>query len=99
MAREGRTTGGEDVQVPCTLSRDEFVRRWCLHVQSNQLTKTRYFGGWSNTLKDGYLERCAMALDDAGVGIETEIDFDVKSLEAAESEYLGDASNCETNLV
>ncbi|MDV6031795.1 MAG: transposase [Phycisphaera sp. RhM] len=99
LAREGRTTGGEDVQVPCTLPRDEFVRRWCLHIQSDQLTKTRYFGGWSNTRKDGYLERCALALDDAGVGVETEIDFDVKSIEASESEFVGDTSEGDSGLV
>ena len=40
-----------------------------------------------------------MALDDAGVGIETEIDFDVKSIEAAESEHFGDASVCGSGLV
>ena len=99
LAREGRTTGGEDVQVPCTLPRDEFVRRWCLHVQSDQLTKTRYFDRWSNTRKDGYLERCAMALIAAGVGGETEIDFDVESIDATDSNSLADATDCESGLV
>lgn len=99
LAREGRTTGGEDVQVPCTLPTTEFVRRWCLHVQSDQLTKTRYFGGWSNTRKDAYLERCVMALEAAGIAVETEIDFDAKSLEAADSDCLGDASDSDSSLV
>jgi hypothetical protein len=54
LAREGRTVGGEDVQVPCTLPRDEFVRRWCLHVQSDQLTKTRYFGDGLGRCRDRY---------------------------------------------
>ena len=95
LAREGKTVGGEDIQVPYTLETPEFVRRWCLHVQPDQLTMTRYFGGWSNTRKDSYLERCAVALDDAGVGIETEIDFDPKSMEETDSEYAGDALVCE----
>jgi hypothetical protein len=69
LAREGRITGGERQQVPDTLSRDEFVRRWCLHIQSDQLTKTRYFGGWSNTLRKAYLQRCREALSIAGLCI------------------------------
>ena len=87
------------MQVPCTLPRDEFVRRWCLHIQSDQLTKTRYFGGWSNTRKEGYLERCEMALIAAGVYGETEIDFDVASIDATDSNSLADASDCESGLV
>lgn len=63
MARQGRTTGGDDLQVPVTLPTPEFVRRWCLHIQPSQLTKTRYFGGWSNQRRDAYLERCAILLD------------------------------------
>ena len=95
LACEGKTVGGEDIQVPHTLETPEFVRRWCLHIQPDQLTKTRYFGGWSNTRKDSYLERCAVALDDAGVGIENEIDFDPKSMEKTDSEYARDALVCE----
>ncbi|MCS7470294.1 hypothetical protein NZK35_26905 [Stieleria sp. ICT_E10.1] len=60
---------------------------------------TRYFGGWSNTRKDDYLERCETALEDAGLGIEAEIDFDVKSIEASEPKYLGDAPDCDSGLV
>jgi hypothetical protein len=48
LAREGSKTGGERKQVPITISTQEFVRRWSLHIQPSQLTKTRYFGGWSN---------------------------------------------------
>ncbi|WP_261344217.1 IS91 family transposase [Stieleria neptunia] len=36
-AREGYTTGGESIQVPLTLSTAEFICRWCLHIQPNQL--------------------------------------------------------------
>jgi len=58
LAREGKTTGGEEIQVPVTLTTEQFVQRWCLHIQPDQLTKTRYFGGWSNTLRRNYLQRC-----------------------------------------
>ena len=68
-------------------------------IQSGQLTNTRYFGGWSNTRKDGYLERCEMALIAAGVGGETEIDFDVASIDATDSNSLADATDCESALV
>ena len=68
-------------------------------IQSGQLTNTRYFGGWSNTRKDGYLERCEMALIAAGVCGETEIDFDVASIDATDSNSLADASDCESGLV
>jgi hypothetical protein len=72
LAREGKAVGGERAQVPCTLTTTEFVRRWCLHIQPDQLTKTRSFGGWSNTRVDGYLEQCCKALDAAGVELESE---------------------------
>nr|WP_286178470.1 transposase [Rhodopirellula sp. JC639] len=64
-AREGRTTGGESIQVPFTLSTPEFVRRWCLHILPKELTKTRQFGGWSNTKAEGYLAKCRASLTDA----------------------------------
>lgn len=59
MAREGKKQGGESKQVPVTLSTVEFVRSWCLHIQPDQLTKTRYFGGWSNSRQATYQQRCA----------------------------------------
>ncbi|TWT94931.1 putative transposase [Neorhodopirellula pilleata] len=58
MAREGARTGGERSQVPITLSTTEFIQKWCLHVQPNQLTKTRYFGGWCNQRQAAYRSRC-----------------------------------------
>ena len=58
MAREGQVVGGERRQVPVTLKLSQFVRRWSLHIQPHELTKTRYFGGWSNTLRERYLKRC-----------------------------------------
>jgi len=57
LAREGRRTGGAREQVPITLSSEEFVRRWCLHIQPPQLTKTRCFGGWSNSKRARYQQR------------------------------------------
>jgi hypothetical protein len=74
MAREGKTPGGEEIQVPVTLPTVEFVRRWCLHIQSDQLTKTRYYGGWSNTKKENYLDRCVRQTEAAGVAIADDAD-------------------------
>ena len=54
-----------------------------MHIQPNQLIKTRYFGGWSNTRKDAYLERCCRALDAAEIGIDSEIEFDPAAWEVA----------------
>ncbi|XZE52890.1 IS91 family transposase [Planctomycetaceae bacterium SH139] len=62
LAREGKVQGGEAVQVPVTLSTIEFVRRWCLHIQPNQLTKTRYMGGWTNKRRAIYQAKCSTQL-------------------------------------
>jgi hypothetical protein len=70
LAREGSKTGGERTQVPITTTTEEFVRRWCLHIQPNQLTKTRYFGGWSNARREAYLEQCASQMEAAEVPID-----------------------------
>jgi hypothetical protein len=67
QAREGKQQGGESKQVPITLSTLEFIRRWCLHIQPDQLTKTRYFGGWSNNKQAGYRARCVTAMDAANL--------------------------------
>ncbi|MCA9180220.1 MAG: transposase, partial [Planctomycetales bacterium] len=66
-AREGSKAGGEREQVPYTLSNLEFVRRWCMHIQPKQLTKTRLYGGWSTRHSDEYLHRCRAALQQAGL--------------------------------
>lgn len=70
LAREGTKTGGERSQVPVTIPTDEFVRRWCLHIQPSRLTKTRYFGGWCNPRRESYLERCATQMEAARVPID-----------------------------
>jgi DNA-directed RNA polymerase subunit RPC12/RpoP len=57
-ARAGVVTGGERVQVPVTLSTQEFTRRWSEHIQPDQLTKVRYFGGWSNSQVSDYQACC-----------------------------------------
>ena len=66
MAREGARTGGERSQVPVTLSTNEFIHKWCLHVQPVQLTKTRYFGGWCNQRQAAYRSRCEELLGAVG---------------------------------
>lgn len=65
LAREGKRIGGERQQVPITLTTTEFIRRWCDHIQPDQLTKTRYFGGWSGPLRTAYLARCQQLLGQA----------------------------------
>jgi hypothetical protein len=62
LAREGSRVGGTREQVPLTLSTEEFVRRWCLHIQPHQLTKTRCFGGWANSKHQDYRQRMESAL-------------------------------------
>lgn len=65
MAREGNRVGGEREQVPVTLKSLEFVRRWCEHIQPDQLTKTRYFGGWCCRKRTKYQEACRELLGPA----------------------------------
>ena len=66
LAREGVKAGGDRQQVPITLKTSDFVRRWCLHIQPDQLTKTRYFGGWSNNRQATYSARCQELLQSLG---------------------------------
>jgi hypothetical protein len=62
LAREGKRIGGERMQVPVTLTTLEFVRRWCDHIQPDQLTKTRYFGGWCSRKRTQYQAQCRRLL-------------------------------------
>ena len=64
-AREGRVTGGNARVVEVQLPLGEFVRRWCLHIQPRQLTKTRYLGGWSCSRLGQYMQRCKALLDES----------------------------------
>lgn len=95
LAREGAKVGGEREQVPQTLSSLEFVRRWCLHIQPDQLTKTRSCGGWSNTRSEAYLERCQRAMDAADVELVSEIEFDVASADDCDPSGGGQSLSCE----
>jgi len=52
LAREGKTPGGDERQLPITLSTLEFTRRWALQVLPAGFTKTRHFGGWSNCRRE-----------------------------------------------
>lgn len=77
LAREGAKSGGESKQVPITLSRLEFIRRWCLHILPRGYTKSRRFGGWSNPRCDEYLEQCSKQLDAVDAALSARaIDFD-----------------------
>ncbi len=73
MAREGKRVGGEREQVPVTIPILEFVRRWCEHIQPQQLTKTRYFGGWCSRKRTEYQATCRRLL---GQGTGHDIDED-----------------------
>jgi len=57
-ARKGTTHGGSDETEKVTLSADEFVRRWCLHILPAGFTKSRRFGGWSSPHRERYLAQC-----------------------------------------
>ena len=58
LAREGKQVGGQRAQVPITISTKEFTQRWSQHIQPDQLTKVRYFGGWSNPKVGQYMPCC-----------------------------------------
>jgi hypothetical protein len=58
LAREGKQVGGQRRQVPITISTKEFTQRWSEHIQPDQLSKVRYFGGWSTSNVGPYMQRC-----------------------------------------
>ena len=62
LAREGKQVGGERKQVPVTIPTLEFMRRWCENIQPDQLTKTRYFGGWCSRNRTEYQASCQRLL-------------------------------------
>ncbi len=76
LARTGERVGGERKQMPFTLNTSEFVRRWCLHIQPDQLTKTRSWGGWSNTRAEAYREKCRTALEESSIAPLQEVSGD-----------------------
>ena len=95
MAREGKQTGGQREQVPVTIETMEFVRRWCEHIQPEQLTKTRYFGGWCSRKRRQYQSRCRELL---GLSLEPETsqaekDEAEKGCDSAESVSTSESEN------
>jgi hypothetical protein len=85
-ARQGRAVGGDSVQVPVTLSTPEFIRRWCLHILPKELTKTRQFGGWSNTKAESYLAKCRSSLTTAEGSEARRLDLLSDEVDSIESE-------------
>lgn len=83
LTREGKRTGGERAQVPVTLSCREFIRRWCLHIQPEQLTKTRCFGGWCNQRRAAYLRQCRELWGDPAAAAAVAVESRVSDSEAA----------------
>lgn len=82
MAREGTQSGGTAKQVPVTMSTVEFTRRWALHILPKGYTKTRRFGGWSNTRCAEYHQQCARALADTDLHYASAGDHEVDHAEA-----------------
>jgi hypothetical protein len=48
--------------VPEQLPAVEFTRRWALHILPKGFVKVRNYGGFSNTKRQAYLERCRQSL-------------------------------------
>jgi len=97
MARAGTTPGGDSQQIPITLPTVEFIRRWSLHILPKGYTKTRRYGGWSNTRRDTYLEKCARLLDAVDAPLSPTAcefgPFDVP-LDASDEDFLGASGHC-----
>lgn len=101
MAREGKRIGGQREQVPVTLSTVEFTRRWCLHIQPDQLTKTRYFGGWCSRKRTQYQLRCRELLaisTNASAGTQS-VDSRVGSTNASTEQSPNDVASESTSSV
>ena len=97
MARVGDVTGGESKQVPLTLSQLEFTRRWCLHVLPAGFTRTRRFGGWSNTRREQFLELFAKQLESTEANLPAgATDFGPFEESADESQTESEIQLCKT---
>jgi len=88
LAREGVRVGGEQLQVPIKISKLEFMRRWCDHIQPDQLTKTRYFGGWCSRNRTKYQATCRELL-----GLETDAELGKPKDPVRAEEEVGEDSN------
>lgn len=92
LAREGARVGGERQQVPVTIPTIEFMRRWCLHIQPEQLTKTRYFGGWCCHQRKKYQATCRRLLGQ-DENLDRDLQADPDPTELACSLLGGDSSD------
>ena len=54
-ARSGDKSGRLEV---ASLPVQEFVRRWTTHILPKRFTKSRCYGGWSNTRREAYHQQC-----------------------------------------
>ena len=92
-ARAGRTTGGDADDVEqVTVPGVEFVRLWCLHILPSGYTKTRRYGGWSNTRKADYLDHCRTLLPEEAAPSGTDPPADTDTTDAVDPT---DAVECE----
>jgi len=55
-------TGTPPSMVREELPAVEFTRRWALHILPKGFVKVRHYGGFSNTKRQTYLERCRQSL-------------------------------------
>lgn len=106
LAREGKQVGGQREQVPVTLPTLEFVRRWCEHIQPDQLTKTRYFGGWCSRKRTKYLANCQRLLgleltpiDDEDPECESQLSPALDTTEQPDDESRLQCSACESHAL
>jgi hypothetical protein len=53
-----RATDKSGRQVRERLPAVEFVRRWTLHILPKGFTKSRCYGGWSNSRREEYQKQC-----------------------------------------
>lgn len=57
---KNKRAGNPPVEV--SLSANEFLRRWCLHILPKGFTKARYYGGYHGSKRDEYLKLCEQLL-------------------------------------
>jgi hypothetical protein len=49
---------GMNVSRPYRLSGRQFMQRWCLHILPKGFTRSRFFGGYHGSKRQGYLAQC-----------------------------------------
>jgi hypothetical protein len=50
VRNKDKSGGQEKFSLPCVT----FVQQWCLHILPKEFTRSRFFGGWSNTKRKSY---------------------------------------------